>query len=265
TAAVGRTAEAGRAGARARGGHAAAAARRTLRGRRAGAVAAPGRRDLRAARPGAHRADRAIGAEPRGLDARPRGRDRARRECESVDRGRPGEWRFAGGRTPCGPGGAGRGMRPRGGEEEAMIDTPTNESGAGRSGSPSHWSGRALPRMRREAHFGDRIVRCFTPRARGFHEIFAAAVAAHGDREALVCGDERYSWRALDERVARVAGGLAERGIGAGDRVALFVGNRAEFVVALFAIQRLGAIAVPIGTREQRDGLSWILGHCGAK
>lgn len=146
-----------------------------------------------------------------------------------------------------------------------MIDTPTNESGAVRSGSPSHWSGCALPRMRREAHFGDRIVRCFTPRARGFHEIFAAAVAAHGDREALVCGDERYSWRALDERVARVAGGLAERGIGAGDRVALFVGNRAEFVVALFAIQRLGAIAVPIGTREQRDGLSWILGHCGAK
>ncbi|HEY0877211.1 MAG TPA: AMP-binding protein [Zeimonas sp.] len=136
-------------------------------------------------------------------------------------------------------------------------------AGARRPGT--WWSDCPVPRSRREAHFGDRVVHCFTPRARSFHDLFSAAVATHGEREALVCGEERYSWRALDERVARVAGGLAERGIAPGDRVALFVGNRAEFVVALFATQRLGAIAVPIGIREPRAGLGWILAHCGAR
>ncbi|MFP5405980.1 MAG: class I adenylate-forming enzyme family protein, partial [Gammaproteobacteria bacterium] len=127
------------------------------------------------------------------------------------------------------------------------------------------WEGCAVPSMRREAHFGDRVVRCFTSRARSLHELFASAVARHGEDEALVCAGARWSWRGLDERVGRVAGGLREHGVTRGDRVVLFVSNRPEFVVALFAIQRLGAIAVPVGTREQRPGLSWIIGHCGAR
>ncbi|MCM5570024.1 AMP-binding protein [Burkholderiaceae bacterium FT117] len=127
------------------------------------------------------------------------------------------------------------------------------------------WADCALPAIRHEAHFGDRVVRCFAQRARSFHELFAATVSAHASREALVCDGLRLTWGELDERVARVAGGLAARGIGRGDRVALFVSNRPEFVIALFAVQRLGAITVPIGAREQRDGLRWILGHCGAR
>jgi O-succinylbenzoic acid--CoA ligase len=137
--------------------------------------------------------------------------------------------------------------------------------GAARRGPGNWWADCRLPAIRHEAHFGDRVVRCFVERARSFHDLFAATVAAHPDREALVCGSLRLDWRGLDERVARVAGGLAARGIEAGDRVALFVSNRPEFVIALFAIQRIGAIAVPIGAREQRDGLRWILGHCGAR
>jgi long-chain acyl-CoA synthetase len=127
------------------------------------------------------------------------------------------------------------------------------------------WAASAVPTMRREAHYGDRVVRCFAQRPGSFHELLAATAACYGEREALVFGKQRWTWRELDERVARVAGGLAARGIAKGDRVALFVSNRPEFIVALFAAQRLGAIAVPIGTREQRAGLSWILEHCGAR
>ncbi len=132
------------------------------------------------------------------------------------------------------------------------------------AGMTDVWHGYPLEAIRREAHFGDRIVRCFASRDGSFHQLLEHALAQAGDREALVCGDERLSWRDLDDRVARIAGGLAARGIRAGDRVALYLSNRTAFVVALFAIQRLGAIAVSVGAREQRDGLSWILGHCGA-
>ena len=44
----------------------------------------------------------------------------------------------------------------------------------------------------------------------------------------------------------------------------LWVGNRPEFVIALLALQRIGAIAVPVGIREQRPGLAYIAQQCGA-
>lgn len=153
------------------------------------------------------------------------------------------------------------------------ADPGANGAAAGRMkigmaverGPGNWWADCAMPALRHEAHYGDRVIRCFGQRVRSFDGILATTVAAHGECEALVCGSSRWTWRELDLRVARVAGGLAARGIGAGDRVALFVSNRPEFIVALFAVQRLGAVAVPIGTREQRAGLIWILGHCGAR
>jgi acyl-CoA synthetase (AMP-forming)/AMP-acid ligase II len=119
--------------------------------------------------------------------------------------------------------------------------------------------------FRYEAHFGDRVVRCLAQRPRSFYEVFAEAVARNGDGEALVCGEERLTWKALDERVGRVAQGLSRRKIRPGDRVALLLGNRIEFVVALFAAARLGAIAVPLNIREQKPELAYVLEHCGAQ
>ena len=45
------------------------------------------------------------------------------------------------------------------------------------------------------------------------------------------------------------AGGLAERGVAAVERVGMLLSNRVEFVTTLIAIARLGAIAVFLGTR----------------
>lgn len=50
----------------------------------------------------------------------------------------------------------------------------------------------------------------------------------------------------FDEDVCRLAGGLRELGVGTGDRVALYLPNIPEAFVALFAIFKLGAIAVPL-------------------
>ncbi len=127
------------------------------------------------------------------------------------------------------------------------------------------WADRGLPTQRQEAHFGDRIVRCFAQRPPSLHAMLEASVADRPDADAVVFEGLRWSYRALDAQVAQLAGGLAAAGVGPGDRVAMLMSNRPEFLVSLFAAQRLGAIAVPVSIREQRPGLEYIFGHCGAK
>jgi acyl-CoA synthetase (AMP-forming)/AMP-acid ligase II len=119
--------------------------------------------------------------------------------------------------------------------------------------------------IRSEAHFGDRVVRCFSERPHSLQEVLGEAARRHPDGEALVCGEERLTWKALGERVSRVAGGLSRRGIRRGERVALLLGNRVEFVLTLFAAARLGAIAVPLSIRSSKAELAYVLEHCGAK
>ena len=123
----------------------------------------------------------------------------------------------------------------------------------------------AMPVMRHEAHFGDRVVRCFAARPAGVDQMLREAVARHGPRDALVHEGESWSWQQLDEAVDGVAAGLRADGVGSGDRVGMLIGNRPEFVFALLAIQRLRAIAVPISIREQAPGIAYVLGQCGAR
>ena len=120
------------------------------------------------------------------------------------------------------------------------------------------------PAMRLESHFGDRVVRCFVDRPRSLHALLVQSAALHPQREALVCGPERFTWQQLHDASARLGAGLAVRGVGVGDRVAMLIGNRSEFVTTLFAIARLGAIAVPISIREQTPGLRYMLNDCAA-
>jgi O-succinylbenzoic acid--CoA ligase len=127
-----------------------------------------------------------------------------------------------------------------------------------------HWQDYPVPAMRREALFGDRVVRCFADRPPSFHAMFEASLADRPDAQAIVCGGERWSYAQCEVISSRVAAGLAARGVGAADRVIVFIGNRPEFVFTLLAIQRLGAIAVPVGVREQRPGLGFIARQCGA-
>ncbi len=126
------------------------------------------------------------------------------------------------------------------------------------------WTLATSPKTRREAHYGDRVVSCFVDRPATVPHMLEATIAAKPDGEALVSGERRWSWREIEQDVAAAATALAERGISQGDRVALLVGNRAEFVLALFAVLRLGAIAVPLSTRYQTPEIVFALNDCGA-
>ena len=127
-----------------------------------------------------------------------------------------------------------------------------------------HWHPEHTPAMRVEAVYGDRAVRCFIERPESMHSLLERAVAVHGDSDAVVCSALHWSYRELDAEVARIAAGLAAQGVAAGERVALFMGNQPAFIAVLFALQRLGAIAVPIGEREQKPGLAYMLAQCSA-
>ena len=104
---------------------------------------------------------------------------------------------------------------------------------------PEHWAGFSVPAMRHEAHFGDRIIRCFSARPSSFHAMFEEALASHADRRAVLFNGASLSYRELDREVGRIAAGLASHGVERGDRVMMFIGNRPEFVSVLLAIQRL--------------------------
>ncbi len=132
------------------------------------------------------------------------------------------------------------------------------------SASLSHWQLSGAAPTRLESLFGSRVEPCFIDRPGSLHQMLERAAEREGQRCALVCGEQRLSYRQLLDAAAALAAGMAAAGVRAGDRVALLLGNRIEFVLTLFAAARLGAIAVPLSTREQTPGLSYMLQHCGA-
>lgn len=116
-----------------------------------------------------------------------------------------------------------------------------------------------------ETHYDDRAVRCYTERPADLAVMFRDLSARFPDRDAVVVGDSRLNFVELDGRVARIAGGLVAHGVVVGDRVALLLDNGWEFVAALLACNRVGAICVPIGVRQRRAELEFLLADCGAR
>jgi fatty-acyl-CoA synthase len=72
------------------------------------------------------------------------------------------------------------------------------------------------------------------------------------------------SWAQIHERIGAVAAALGERGIRAGDRVAIMMTNRPEFLETMFAANALGAIVVPVNFRLAPDEIAYILTDSGA-
>ena len=117
---------------------------------------------------------------------------------------------------------------------------------------------------RMELHWG-RVMRCYVERPPTLDAMFRAAAAADPDVEAVVDGSMRLTYRELERRVDRLAAGLAARGVGKGDRVAVMLANRLEAVIAVLAIARLGAAVVLIGTRLRRPEIEYIVADSQAK
>ena len=85
------------------------------------------------------------------------------------------------------------------------------------------------------------------------------------DRVLTLFEGEATTYGEMAGRVAALAGGLAGRGVGPGDVVAILSYNCPEFLETLFAANYLGAIAMPINWRLAAPEVRYILEHSGAR
>ena len=85
------------------------------------------------------------------------------------------------------------------------------------------------------------------------------------DRPALFVGERQVAdYGAFHEYAARVAGALIARGIGPGDRVAIFMKNVPEYLIVQYGIWYAGAVAVPVNAKLHGKELAWIAGNAAA-
>ena len=90
-------------------------------------------------------------------------------------------------------------------------------------------------------------------------EFLMIAGAIVPDRPAVIFDGQTITFEGLAERVNRLANGLSEMGVGAGDRVATMQVNTNQCIEAYFAAAQLDAIYVPINFRAKTDELAQML------
>jgi len=79
------------------------------------------------------------------------------------------------------------------------------------------------------------------------------ALTRHGERVALICGDEQLTYRALAARVRRAAHAIAALGVRPGDRVLLLMRDTLEMATAWLGIVRAGGVAVALNTKLSEE------------
>ncbi|MFF5352073.1 long-chain fatty acid--CoA ligase [Saccharopolyspora hirsuta] len=85
------------------------------------------------------------------------------------------------------------------------------------------------------------------------------------DREALACGDRRWTYRELEARANRLASALLARGIRPGQAVATFAGNCAELVETEMALCKGGFLRVPINARLAAGEVEHVLADASVR
>ncbi|SDW22430.1 fatty-acyl-CoA synthase [Albimonas donghaensis] len=85
------------------------------------------------------------------------------------------------------------------------------------------------------------------------------------DATSIIFYGREISWAELDALSDRFAGLLAARGIGKGDRVAVFLPNCPQFHIAFFGILKLGAVHCPVSPLSTGHELDYMLTDTGAR
>lgn len=85
------------------------------------------------------------------------------------------------------------------------------------------------------------------------------------DKTALVCGEQRLTYRRIDEQANQLANGLIGLGVRRGDRVAVCLDNSVETVLSIFAILKAGGIFVLLNAAIKPEKLTFMLNDSGAR
>jgi fatty-acyl-CoA synthase len=100
------------------------------------------------------------------------------------------------------------------------------------------------------------------PRSRTLGDLLDETAAARPDADATVFRGQRLTYGALRTRADDLARALLAAGVRRGDRVAVLLPNRPEWVVTAFAAGKIGAITVGVSTFSTPREIAWTLEHC---
>ncbi|NEK87676.1 long-chain fatty acid--CoA ligase [Blastococcus saxobsidens] len=108
-------------------------------------------------------------------------------------------------------------------------------------------------------------IRRYTDLPQNLVDVLREQAAQRPEHTAVVeLGGGQLTYAELWQRALRVAGGLRDAGVGAGDRVAVQLGNGVDWVLAFWGAQLAGAVVVPLNTRLAPAETQFILDDCGA-
>jgi long-chain acyl-CoA synthetase len=90
------------------------------------------------------------------------------------------------------------------------------------------------------------------------------SAARSPEKTALVCNGRRFTYGELEAKANRLARSLIAAGVEREDRVAIYLENSAEAVIAIFAILKAGAVFLVVNPETKADKVSYILNNCRA-
>lgn len=92
-----------------------------------------------------------------------------------------------------------------------------------------------------------------------------ASTQRHPDAVCIIAGDREYTWGEIDRAADDFAAGLVQRGLHAGDRVAMLLGNCVEFVIAYYGAARAGLVSVPMNPAYTSAEVAVLLADSGSR
>jgi len=87
----------------------------------------------------------------------------------------------------------------------------------------------------------------------------------YGAREAVVDGNQRWSYEEFGDRCDRWSSALQRLGVRQGDRVAYIAPNTHAQLESFYAVPQIGAVLVPLNFRLVADDFRYLIQHSGAR
>src|SRR5688500_8801388 len=98
------------------------------------------------------------------------------------------------------------------------------------------------------------------PRTLG--DLLDETARARPGAEAVIFRDRHLTYGALGAAADELARALLAAGVRKADRVAVLLPNRPEWLIAAFAVAKLGAITVGVSTFSAPREIAWTIAHC---
>lgn len=95
--------------------------------------------------------------------------------------------------------------------------------------------------------------------------ILSQAAENMPEKTAIIYGSQKFTYSELNELSSRFAVALTDLGVGKGDRVALFLQNSPQFVIAYFGVLKAGAVVTAVNPLHGEREVEWQLCDSGAQ